>query len=254
MTQLVTAKNRPTIKRQDWQHYASQTDWTEYYARRADETKSTMLRQFFGHGVVSPETRLSKVPLIAMDFETTGLDPARDEIVSIGIVQFDLNRVHCRKSCHWLVKPEGDTLSEESVVIHGITHSQVEAAPFHGQILKALLAQLMGKVVAVHYYPIERHFLNNAIRGLVDEEILFPVIDTFHIESVIQRTLSTKWWNRLRGRRAQPARLGPTRIRYNLPIYRPHHALTDALATAELLQAQMAYYGEQDLCVGDIWL
>ncbi|PID42659.1 MAG: DNA polymerase III subunit epsilon [Proteobacteria bacterium] len=244
----------PTIEKQDWQKHASQTDWADYYARRANETRSGVLRSFFTQGVVSPETRLSEAPLIAMDFETTGLDPDQDKIVSIGVVQFDLKRIRCSKSSHWLVKTEGDTLSEESVVIHGITHSQVEAAPFHGPILKALLEKMAGKIVVVHYYPIERQFLGNAIQGLTGEEFLFPVIDTFHIESVIQRARSKGWWNRLRGRKARPARLGPARIRYNLPVYRPHHALGDALATAELLQAQMACYGSEDLCVGDIWL
>ena len=31
--------------------------------------------------------RLNEVPLLALDLETTGLDPARDEIVSMGLVE-----------------------------------------------------------------------------------------------------------------------------------------------------------------------
>jgi DNA polymerase-3 subunit epsilon len=39
-------------------------------------------------------------------------------------------------------------------------------------------------------------------------------------------------------------RLGPCRERYGLPDYQGHDALTDALATAELLLAQVAYQGK----------
>ncbi len=34
----------------------------------------------------------------------------------------------------------------------------------------------------------------------------------------------------------------------------PHHALTDALATAELLQAQIAYHFDPDTPISEVWL
>jgi DNA polymerase-3 subunit epsilon len=39
-----------------------------------------------------------------------------------------------------------------------------------------------------------------------------------------------------------------------LPDYTPHHALTDAIATAELLQAQIAHHFSPDMPVKDFWL
>jgi DNA polymerase-3 subunit epsilon len=38
-----------------------------------------------------------------------------------------------------------------------------------------------------------------------------------------------------------------------LPLYQAHHALTDALATAELLQAQIATHYPADVTVGELW-
>ncbi len=48
-------------------------------------------------------------------------------------------------------------------------------------------------------------------------------------------------------------RLGQSRLRYGLPAYTPHHALTDAIATAELLQAQVAYHFDSKINVSTLW-
>ena len=48
-------------------------------------------------------------------------------------------------------------------------------------------------------------------------------------------------------------RLADARRRYGLPAYRAHHALTDALATAELLQAQVAHHFKNPPPVGAVW-
>ena len=45
-----------------------------------------------------------------------------------------------------------------------------------------------------------------------------------------------------------------TRRRYGLPFYHPHHALTDALACAELLQAQLITHYGAKTPVGKLWL
>lgn len=49
-------------------------------------------------------------------------------------------------------------------------------------------------------------------------------------------------------------RLANTRSRYHLPTYPPHDALTDAIATAELLQAQIHYHFDGDTPIKKLWL
>ncbi|MDZ7811219.1 MAG: hypothetical protein U5L11_15760 [Arhodomonas sp.] len=48
-------------------------------------------------------------------------------------------------------------------------------------------------------------------------------------------------------------RLNDSRARYGLPPYHAHHALVDALATAELFQAQIAAYYSPETPVGELW-
>ena len=61
------------------------------------------------------------------------------------------------------------------------------------------------------------------------------------------------WLDRLLRRAKHSIRLADSRARYNLPTYHAHHALTDALATAELLQAQIANHYCPTTPIGSLW-
>ena len=190
--------------------------------------------------------------MIAMDFETTGIDPNKDDIVSIGLVGMSLDRIRLKESRHWILKPRSD-LSDRSVCIHGITHSEVETAPDLQRILEELLTIMAGKVIVVHHRGIERKFLNAALQKRIKEGIEFPVIDTMELEARLHRRKSLHFLDKLFGRQKVSIRLAQSRSRYNLPHYRPHDALTDALASAELLQAQVANRFSPDTPVSRLW-
>lgn len=117
-------------------------------------------------------------------------------------------------------------------MFHGITHSELQHAQAPEQVLKELLETLYGKIVVVHFRHIEREFLRQISLNIWDEAIEFPVLDTLEIERQLldkQRSL----WQRITRRPLPSIRLGQSRMRYHLPPYSPHHALTDAIATAE---------------------
>ncbi|CAH0533550.1 3'-5' exonuclease DinG [Vibrio stylophorae] len=227
-------------------------DWPKRFNELAEQAKDPRLKAFYGAGQVSGDTPLNEVPFVALDFETTGLHPIDDEILTIGLVPFTPSRILCKDSAHWVVNPHRP-LNEESVVIHGITDTEVKNAPDLNVILDQVLAALAGKVVVVHYKSIERQFLYQALLKRLGEGIEFPVVDTLDIEAAVQQRLCAGFWNWLKRKRRASVRLGRARARYGLPVYQPHHALTDALATAELLQAQLAYHYESDAKLSDIW-
>ncbi|WEM44122.1 3'-5' exonuclease (plasmid) [Photobacterium sp. DA100] len=231
----------------------STPDWPTFFQTLYDKAKDNRLKNFYSTPIINGDTPLSEVPFVALDFETTGLDPKKDEIISIGLVPFTMERIRCRESAQWTVNPHRP-LNEESVIIHGITDSEVENAPDLLKILEQVLRSLAGKVVVVHYQRIEREFMNQALLSRLEEGIHFPVVDTMAIEMAIQQRDFGGFINRLKGRRPGSVRLARARQRYGLPLYPPHHAATDALATAELLQAQIAYHFSPDTPISDIWL
>lgn len=227
-------------------------DWQAVYRQRMLDSQDERLKAFYAAGVVPPDTPLKSVPMVALDFETTGFDPQRDGIVSIGLVPFDLQRIYCKSARHWIVRPR-TVLPQESVVVHGITHSDIQSAPDLMRILEYLLKALAGRVIVVHYRSIERPFLNAALEKRLHEGILFPVIDTMELEARVHRAKPLSFWQRLKGVEPPSIRLVDSRQRYHLPYYRQHHALTDAMGTAELLMAQISYRFSPDTPVSELW-
>ncbi|WP_110687047.1 3'-5' exonuclease [Salinicola aestuarinus] len=231
---------------------ASAPDWPAYMASQAERVKDPRLARFYAGGTLDPQMPIGEAPLLAMDFETTGLDGSRHDIVSIGLVPFTMERIRPAAGRYWVLSPRRP-LSDESVAFHHITHSEVEKAPDLSTILDELLERLQGHLVVAHYRQIERSFLDAAIRERLNENLLFPMIDTMSIEARIHRQ---SWWARLRrwaGRPMASIRLNESRQRYNLPPYTGHHAQVDALATAELLQAQILHHHTLETPVSELW-
>lgn len=227
----------------------SKTNWQEAFQTFAQEAPQGPLRQFYEAGVVASKTSLKDTPLIALDLETTGLNPNKDEIISIGVIPIEKRLIRCAGSRYWMAKPE-QGLHAESVTIHEITDSDLAKAPSLHSIMGEVLMSLAGNAVVVHYRGIERPFLKQASLKLYGYPLYFPVIDTMEIERQIIRQVP--WWKRF-GK--QPSlRLDACRQRYHLPRYKAHHALTDALACAELLQAQASHHLNIEEDIASFWL
>lgn len=228
------------------------TAWPDYMARCAHAAKDDRLRRFLESWTLTPDQPLGETPLVALDMETTGLDPGRHSIVSIGLVPFTLARIQFSQRRHWLLQPRF-RLQEQSVTVHRITHSALLDAPDLTVVLEEVLAGLSGRLPVVHYRSIERGFLDSALRFRLGEGLQFPVIDTMELEARVYRQSIPARLRRWLGGQPVSIRMQASRSRYGLPAYQPHHAVIDALATAELFQAQAAArYGSQTP-VGELW-
>lgn len=228
-------------------------DWPTKFKRKLESARNEQLKAYYQAGIPEADTPLDEVTFLAMDFETTGLDSEQDDIITIGTVPFTLNRILVNQAKHWTVRPR-KPLAEESVVIHGITHSDVLDAPDLTEVYPQVLAEMSNRIMVVHYQRIEREFFNRALQTRIQEGIEFPVVDTMNIETLWQQKENGGLLNKMRGRKPESVRLGASRSRYGLPQYTPHHALTDAVATAELLQAQIAYHYERKMPISQLWI
>lgn len=231
------------------QSFGHVVDWPSFMNARAAEAEDPRLIEFYSN--LSPvDVSLGEAEFIALDIETTGLNPETDGIVSLGMISFSLQTIFCKQSEYWLFKPE-QTLAEDSVVIHGITHSEVKNQPDLSSKLDELLYMIRGKFVVVHCMSIERNFIYNAVKRRLGEGLLFPLIDTMAIE-IEQQQKSRTLVDKLLKRNQPAVRLLESRQRYNLPEYHSHHALNDAFATAELFQAQAAYHFSPEMPVKNL--
>lgn len=227
--------------------------WPEQYQALSESAQAPVLKAFYQAGCVSEDTPISEVPLVALDFETTGLEADAHSIVSVGLVPFTLDAILLSQAKHWIVRPRLP-LHQTSVTFHGITHADISNAPDLSDILEEVFASLNGRIPVVHYRHIERPFLNVALQYRLNEGIRFPLIDTMAIEAHLHPDREPSFFKRLMGEKPISIRLADSRMRYGLPHYAAHNALVDAIATAELLQAQLLHHFSPQMPIGDLWL
>lgn len=181
-----------------------------------------------------PDTSLSwrDTKLIALDLETTGLESKQHNIVSMGWVVIRNGIIQMDQARH-LVIQSGRPMNQ-SATIHGIFDSEIARGIPLEAALEELLDQLRGCALVLHHAPLDLAFLNEACKKTCGQKLIVPTIDTMALEKA-----------RL-DRRDQPIkpgmlRLGAVRERYGLSQVKAHNALSDALATAELLLAIIAH-------------
>ena len=191
------------------------------------------VRDFLSVPLVDRSRDVHSVSLLSLDFETSGLDSSKDHIVSAGYIVIERGEIQLSTATHDLVR-SGKFLTEESVVIHKITDDDASGGRPLDEVIGNLLQALAGRVMVAHNAKIELSFLTQACRQLYGISPHFPAIDTMRI---------ARQWMERRNKEIEQGdlRLFNLRKRYGLPVYQAHNALTDAIATAELLQAQIAH-------------
>jgi DNA polymerase-3 subunit epsilon len=225
-------------------------DWDQFYSNQVQDELPDYLESFYHQPLLDARQSMDATDFVALDIETTGLNAQKDDIVSIGLVPFDHQRIYLVQAKHWVVSSR--RLTSESVIVHGITHTEVAEAPSLDSILPELIESLQGKQVVVHYRYMEREFFRTAVAEMLQKDFLFPVIDTLELEARYLRR-NQSFIARFLKRQLPSLRLLYARERYHLPAYENHNALVDALATAELLQAQIAKHTLAQISVRKLW-
>ncbi|MEO5365100.1 MAG: exonuclease domain-containing protein [Magnetococcus sp. WYHC-3] len=210
--------------------------WMDWRRRRLLARSGTNpLGQYLSREFPHPSRPLSEVEFLAVDLETTALNPAQGEMVSVGWVPIIGGGICLSQARHVLMRPRRG-VSDQSAVVHGLTEEQLAHAAPREAVLPELLQHLAGRVLLCHFARIETSFLSAACRELYGQPLLVPVVDTL--------ALALRAQDR-RGLAPVPGelRLAALRQALGLPRYPAHHALMDAVATAELFLAQAARIG-----------
>ena len=153
---------------------------------------------------------------VALDLETTGLSKDKDEIIEIGAVKFQGDKV--LDTFQTFVNPN-KRLSNFIRRFTGITQEQVDEAPPFSHVMGKFAAFLGSAPVIGHNIPFDLGFLEKS--GL---KLSNPPCDTWDMAYVLYPGLPEYSLSKM------TARMGLTHDR-------PHRAVDDALATKELFVA-----------------
>jgi len=165
----------------------------------------------------------------ALDLETTGLDPRRDQILSAGLVPIRGGVILWGERIYHRVKTEGDGGSE-AVAIHGLLPDEASDGISVGELVHELEERLTESVLVVHWSGLDVELLKRAFRR---HGVRWPRPKIFDTARLLAKL------DRRRGliepfAEATSTQLAEARQTLGLPPHREHHALYDALATAEL--------------------
>lgn len=189
------------------------------------------LRDYLATPLVDPLTRVSDTPFLAVDFETTGFDPAKDDILSIGFVKIDSLAISLRSVSHDVIRVKSD-LKASGVVIHKITDMEKNKGIPAEKAIAHLLDNLRGRVLLAHFTRTELGFLKTTCKKLYGDIPPVQSIDTLQLAARLFKQSPEKLTR-------HHLRLFNLRKYYNLPEYAAHNAFLDALSAAELFLAQV---------------
>lgn len=211
-----------------------------YWSRKVEVDAN--LRACWEEPLASRSLPLEAVDFLVCDAEMSGLDARCDDLLSIGWVRLSGGEIILGSAEHHLIRNR--TSVGQSAVIHQLRDCDLTSAAGLDRAFEAFLRAARGCVLVFHHAPLDLAFLNRASESLYQAPILMPVVDTLHLEQrLIQRRERTPVAGELR--------LQACRERYALGGHDAHNALTDALATAELLLAHASRWG-RDLRLGDL--
>ena len=189
------------------------------------------LKEYLSTPFPSKDLSIAELDLLSLDFETTGLNAVFDQLLSIGFVNIHQGKIDLSSCYHQVIKTKGK-LKKSNVVVHQITDFEKERGAELKAAVDALLKAMAGKVLLVHFAQIERNFLRQACLEIYGVAPPFMIMDTLAITKKRFDKSDAPY---------DPSKLRLTQLRdsYNLPGYHAHNALNDAIATGELLLAEI---------------
>lgn len=129
----------------------------ERYLRRPALPEA--LRTLLGAPLPSDSTPLFGLSLLSLDVETSGLDPERDQLLSIGSVVLAQGQIRLDEASHLFV--QSDKLDRRSAVIHHILPEMLQNGVSLDDAMMQLFSQLTGRVALAHGSTVERRFIDH---------------------------------------------------------------------------------------------
>ena len=176
-------------------------------------------------------TRMDDLPVVILDTETTGLDVARDRIVSIGAVRMQGRIAYPHVALDRLVNP-GVAIPAASTSVHGITDTMVADAPRFADLHADLAGFLKGCVLVGHNIGFDGALLRAECgRGDLPWQDP-PTLDTGHVAAALFPEMTD-------------LSLDAIAERVGVETKGRHTALGDCLVTAEIFARLIAVMADR---------
>ncbi len=181
-------------------------------------------------------TAVAALRLVVVDVETSGLNPLQDRLLAIGAVGFSQGLIRLQDSFEIILRQEISS-DHGNILVHGIDGTTQRSGHEHPEALTRFLA-FAGKAPLVGFHSdFDRIAIDRAMRSAlgavsvnawIDLAVAAPLFCPEHARKA--QTLDD--WTRL----------------FGIENSARHNALSDALATAQLLQVVLARASSSGEC------
>jgi len=173
-------------------------------------------------------TPLSQVTFVVLDVETTGGSPATCSLTEVAAARYRGGEL--LGTYQTFVRPD-ERIPPFITALTGISDAMVADAPRTGEMLPSFLEFLGGAVVVGHNVRFDLSFLNHALESTGRDRLANATVDTLALARRLVRDMVPN------------CKLGTLAASLHLPHQPSHRALTDVLATGDLLHALLERAG-----------
>lgn len=170
---------------------------------------------------------------VIVDTELTGLDMKKDSIVSMGAVRVRDGRILLGETYYNVAKPSS-TLTRDSVVIHGITPSDVADRQPAADVLTEFARFCGGDIIVGHCVSLDMGFIGRGLELAGLPRMTNKLVDTFGVHGWLRR--NDPAYSRM-SPGANASGLYDIAGCLGIPVSGAHNALMDAFITAQVFQA-----------------
>lgn len=188
-----------------------------------------------------PKLPIDQVNFVAFDTELTGLDFKRDAIISIGAVKLSGTTILPAKTFYRLVKPECE-LKSRSVVVHELTHSDLECAEDILDVIGDFVKFADNAVLIGHFVHIDLNFVNKVLKQNFGVSLKNSAVDTSTLHDWLSEN-DSRFARHYKGMTLQSDLFSMAR-KYGVEGGKAHNAFSDAYITAQLFQRFVSFLPE----------
>jgi DNA polymerase-3 subunit epsilon len=132
----------------------------------------------------APETENERVRFVVLDSETTGLDPRRDRIVTIGAIAVVSGEILIEDSFEALLRLE---YNSSAVTVHGVTREESQAGLEEPEALRLFEEYLGDGVIVGHHIGHDVETFNTGYMRHFGRRLENPSLDTMELTLHLER-------------------------------------------------------------------
>lgn len=196
---------------------------------RLDMEQSLALAAYHARPVIPATTPLRELRCVVVDVESTGLDPSIDRLIAIGAVTVENGTIRLGSGFE-LVLRQSQSSARENILIHGIDGTtQLAGLDPVTALIRFLDYAKRAPLVGFHA-DFDRMMINRAAGMALGYASPADWLDLAYLAPALLDEPGT----------TLPQGLDEWTLRFGIENHARHNALSDALATAQLLQIVLA--------------